>query len=83
VAWLQNDPTRSTVAPYSLRAAGWPTVSAPVTWDEVEHAAVQGRPEFLVFEPPAVLERLDSLGDLFQDVLDLEQRLPAVEGLSG
>jgi bifunctional non-homologous end joining protein LigD len=33
---LQNDPRRSLVAPWSLRATAWPTVSTPVTWDEVE-----------------------------------------------
>ena len=38
VDWLQNDATRSTVAAYSLRALPWPTVSTPVTWDEVEAA---------------------------------------------
>jgi bifunctional non-homologous end joining protein LigD len=77
VDWLQNDPTRSTVAPYSLRAEGWPTVSAPVTWEEVEAAAIAGRDDSLVFEPRAALERLERLGDLFQPVLELDQRLPA------
>jgi bifunctional non-homologous end joining protein LigD len=76
VDWLQNDPTRSTVAPYSLRAEGWPTVSAPVTWEEVEGAAGEGGAVSLVFEPGAALERLERHGDLFGPVLDLEQRLP-------
>jgi bifunctional non-homologous end joining protein LigD len=80
VDWLQNDPTRSTVAPYSLRAEGWPTVSAPVTWEEVERAAAERRDDSLVFEPRAVLERLERLGDLFQPVLELDQRLPAPVG---
>ncbi len=79
VDWQQNEPTRSTVAPYSLRAAGWPTVSAPVTWEEVERAAADARAELLVFEPAATLERVDRLGDLFEDVLLLEQRLPVAE----
>ena len=61
VDWLQNDPTRSTVAAYSLRAAPWPLVSTPVTWDEVEHAR---RPSELIFDAAAVLERLDRFGDL-------------------
>jgi bifunctional non-homologous end joining protein LigD len=77
VDWLQNDPTRSTVAPYSLRAAGWPTVSAPLSWEEIQRAATLNRPDLLIFEPPAVFERLDSQGDLFHDVLTLRQRLPA------
>jgi bifunctional non-homologous end joining protein LigD len=77
VDWLQNDPTRSTVAPYSLRAEGWPTVSAPVTWDEIERAANAQRDDMLVFEPRTALERLERLGDLFRPVLELRQRLPA------
>jgi bifunctional non-homologous end joining protein LigD len=35
VDWLQNDPSRSLVAPWSLRATAWPTVSTPVSWQEV------------------------------------------------
>jgi len=65
VDWLQNDVTRQTVAPYSLRGLAYPTVATPVSWDEVERAAAEGRPESLVFGPADVLERLDRLGDLF------------------
>ena len=61
VDWLQNDANRSTVAAYSLRAAPWPLVSTPVTWDEVERAR---RPRELIFDATAVLERLDRSGDL-------------------
>ena len=61
VDWLQNDPTRSTVAAYSLRAAPWPLVSTPVTWEEVEGAR---RPREVIFDAVAVLERLQRLGDL-------------------
>ena len=74
--WGPNHATRSLVAPYSLRAAGWPTVSTPVAWEEVEQAAAEGKAELLTFEPAAVLERLDRVGDLFRPVLELEQRLP-------
>ncbi|HEX2044728.1 MAG TPA: non-homologous end-joining DNA ligase [Gaiellaceae bacterium] len=76
VDWLQNDPTRSTVAPYSLRATAWPTVSTPVTWEEIERAASTGRAELLTFEPAAVLARVEEHGDLFAPVLELEQTLP-------
>jgi bifunctional non-homologous end joining protein LigD len=76
VDWLQNDAWRSTVAPYSLRALPWPTVSTPVAWDEVERALDERRPEQLVFGPRDVLDRVDRLGDLFAPVLELEQRLP-------
>ena len=76
VDWLQNDPMRSTVAPYSLRGTAWPTVSTPVTWDEVEQALAARRPELLTFEPHDVLARLSEVGDLFGPVLEREQRLP-------
>jgi bifunctional non-homologous end joining protein LigD len=76
VDWLQNDPTRQTVAPYSLRAMPWPTVAAPLRWNEVEAAAEDGRPEALTFLAHEMAARLDDEADLFADVLMLEQRLP-------
>jgi bifunctional non-homologous end joining protein LigD len=75
VDWLQNDATRSTVAPYSLRALPWPTVSTPVTWAEVERAAAERRPELLTFFASDVEARLDRHGDLFAPVLERRQRL--------
>jgi bifunctional non-homologous end joining protein LigD len=76
VDWIQNDATRSTVTPYSLRATAWPTVSTPLTWDEVERAAAERRPELLTFEPADVLSRVERFGDLFRPVLEIEQALP-------
>jgi bifunctional non-homologous end joining protein LigD len=76
VDWLQNDPTRQTVAPYSLRGLPWPTVSTPVSWDEVEGCSAEGRPETLTFLAEDVLTRLERDGDLFADVLEVEQALP-------
>jgi bifunctional non-homologous end joining protein LigD len=65
IDWLQNDPTRQTVAPYSLRGVPWPTVATPVTWEEVALANEDARPELLVFTPAEMLERIERLGDLF------------------
>jgi bifunctional non-homologous end joining protein LigD len=65
VDWLQNDVTRQTVAPYSLRGLAWPTVALPLRWEEVERAATEGRPELLVFGPRDALERVEREGDLF------------------
>jgi bifunctional non-homologous end joining protein LigD len=76
VDWLQNDPTRSTVAPYSLRGTAWPTVSTPVTWDEVERALHERRPELLTFDVRTIFDRVDRIGDLFAPVLELEQAVP-------
>jgi bifunctional non-homologous end joining protein LigD len=77
VDWMQNDPMRSTVAPYSPRAVPWPTVSTPVTWAEVAEALDRGRAELLTFTTETVVERLARHGDLFRPVLEVEQRLPA------
>jgi bifunctional non-homologous end joining protein LigD len=62
VDWSQNSASKTTVAPYSLRARTRPTVSTPVTWDEVEACR---EPEDLVFTAADLPARLDSLGDLF------------------
>lgn len=73
VDWSQNSRHKTTIGVYSLRARPRPTVSTPVTWDEVE-AAADGEP--LSFETTDVLGRVDEMGDLFADTLALEQRLP-------
>ena len=65
VDWLQNDPARQTVAPYSLRGLPWPVVATPVRWEEVQRAAEEERPELLFFTPADVLERVERDGDLF------------------
>lgn len=74
VDWSQNALHKTTIAPYSLRARPRPTVSAPVTWDEVSSCA--SGETGLVFEAADVLERVERLGDLFAPVLTLEQELP-------
>ena len=76
VDWLQNDATRQTVAPYSLRGLAVPTVATPVTWDEVEAAAAAGDPGLLTFLVGDVLERVERLGDLFAPARGLRQELP-------
>ena len=76
VDWGQNDATRSTIAPYSLRAMARPTAATPVTWDEVERAATERRSDLLVFGHEEVLARVDRLGDAFRPVAELAQRLP-------
>jgi bifunctional non-homologous end joining protein LigD len=76
VDWSQNHRSKTTIAVYSLRARERPTASTPLTWDEVEAAADSGDGKTLVFEPGAVLERIEQHGDLFAPVLELEQDLP-------
>jgi bifunctional non-homologous end joining protein LigD len=73
VDWSQNDEHKTTVNVYSLRAKERPTVSTPVTWEEVEGCR---READLRFEQHEVLERIDRDGDLFAPVLTLVQELP-------
>jgi bifunctional non-homologous end joining protein LigD len=83
VDWSQNDDYKTTVCVYSLRAKERPTVSTPVTWDEVENTLKKQDPGLLVFDYAQVLERVERMGDLYEPVLKLKQKLPAVEALAG
>lgn len=76
VDWSQNDEHKTTVSVYSLRAREHPTVSTPVTWDEVERAFKKKDASVLVFEAPDVVKRADKMGDLHEPVLTLKQQLP-------
>jgi bifunctional non-homologous end joining protein LigD len=76
IDWSQNDPHKTTVCVYSLRATQRPTVSTPVGWDEVRATLDSGDPGSLSFEYDAVLERVARAGDLFAPVLALQQALP-------
>ena len=81
VDWSQNDQHKTTVAVYSLRARPHPTVSTPVTWEEVGQALKKRDPSLLSFEAPQVLERVAARGDLFAPVLTLKQKLPQLPGV--
>jgi len=76
VDWSQNDHHKTTVCVYSLRAKDRPTVSTPVTWDEVEKAAKTN--SILSFETDDVLKRVEKHGDIFAPVLTLKQKLPSL-----
>jgi bifunctional non-homologous end joining protein LigD len=73
IDWSQNSRHKTTAAVYTLRARPRPTVSTPVTWDEVA-AAADGAP--LTFEAADVLDRVATHGDLFAAAATLEQELP-------
>jgi bifunctional non-homologous end joining protein LigD len=66
VDWSQNSAAKTTVSVYSLRARDRPTVSTPVTWDEV---AACTSPDDLVFTSNDVLARVADHGDLFAPLL--------------
>ncbi|HET9971068.1 MAG TPA: ATP-dependent DNA ligase, partial [Streptosporangiaceae bacterium] len=66
IDWSQNNGFKTTIAPYSLRARPFPTVSTPVTWDEVESCR---HPPDLFFTAEDALSRLATRGDLFAPLL--------------
>lgn len=74
VDWSQNSRHKTTIAPYSMRAKDRPTVSTPVTWDEVADGAAG---EVLSFETDDVLVRVAELGDLFEPTISERQELPS------
>jgi len=76
VDWSQNDEHKTTICVYSLRAREEPTVSTPVTWDEVENCLKKKKADLLRFRSDKVLIRVDKLGDVFESVEKLKQKLP-------
>lgn len=68
IDWSQNNAAKTTVTPYSLRALASPTVSTPLTWDEVK-ATSRGDLDPLAFSPAQVLERVEAMGDLFEPLV--------------
>ena len=76
VDWSQNDEHKTTVNVYSLRAKERPTVSTPVTWEEVAQCLKKKDPDLLGFTSDQVLERVEKTGDLFAPLEKLKQKLP-------
>jgi bifunctional non-homologous end joining protein LigD len=76
VDWSQNDINKTTVSVYSPRARDRPTVSTPLTWDEVRGAVEAGDASGLAFDMDAVLARVAEQGDLFAETLSVVQELP-------
>ncbi|MFC9703872.1 non-homologous end-joining DNA ligase [Streptomyces sp. NPDC056943] len=61
----QNAAAKTTATPYTLRARARPTVSAPVTWDEVAGCAdPSADPEELVLTMDDIAPRLERYGEL-------------------
>jgi bifunctional non-homologous end joining protein LigD len=76
VDWSQNNPAKTTVAPYSLRAREAPTVSTPLAWAEVEGGGM------LRFTAEEVLQRVADRGDLFAGTLDDKLRVDVTGALA-
>ncbi len=73
IDWSQNNPAKTTIAPYSLRGRDQPTVSTPVTWDEVRACR---HVTHLTFTADEVLDRIDDHGDLLAGLATTRVPLP-------
>jgi len=76
VDWSQNDEHKTTICVYSLRAREEPTVSTPVTWNEVENCLKKKNADLLRFRSGQVIARVEKRGDLFEPVEEMKQQLP-------
>jgi bifunctional non-homologous end joining protein LigD len=65
VDWSQNTEHKSMVCAYSVRAKERPTVSTPITWQELEDALAAGVPDRLAFGMGDVLDRVATHRDLW------------------
>ena len=75
IDYMQNVITRNMASVYTVRAKKGAPVSTPVTWDEV--TAKNFVPTD--FNIKTVPERIAGKGDLFKDVLNLQQELPEIK----
>ncbi len=76
INWSQNDSAKTMVCIYSLRAREKPVVSFPLSWPELENLAGRDDPEKLQILYSEAVSRAEIQGDLFQEVLEKEQKLP-------
>jgi bifunctional non-homologous end joining protein LigD len=76
INWSQNDAKKTMVCVYSLRAGDQPSASVPLGWSELEIATERGDPGPLKVLHSDALGRAERLGDLFEEVLRKEQKLP-------
>jgi bifunctional non-homologous end joining protein LigD len=81
IDWSQNTQHKTTCTAYSLRARSEPTVSTPITWEELGNAVKKKDAASLKFLPATVLKRLQTKGDLFAPVQTLQQKLPSLARL--
>lgn len=67
IDWSQNSASKTTAVPYTVRARARPTVSAPLTWDEVAAVDAPDQLGFAIGDMPA---RLAGTGDVLAALLD-------------
>ena len=78
INWEQNDPKKTMICVYSLRAREKPTVSFPLAWQELEAVSRAGRPGKLQIIYSEAVSRVEKNGDLFWEVLVKKQKLPII-----
>lgn len=77
IDWSQNAEHKTTASVYSLRASREiPSISMPVSWKELQTAIKKADADKLYFEPAEALLRVKKMGDLFEPVLTLKQKIP-------
>jgi bifunctional non-homologous end joining protein LigD len=76
INWSQNSASKTMICVYSLRAREKPIVSFPLEWRDLENSAGVGDPGKLQVTHSEALNRVEKKGDLFQEVLVKEQKLP-------
>jgi bifunctional non-homologous end joining protein LigD len=73
IDFSQNAAAKTTAVAYTLRARATPTVSTPVTWDEI---AACTEPEQLSFLFSDIADRRERHGDLLGPLLDPDRAAP-------
>ena len=78
IDWSQNSDFKTTVCVYAMRAkSGQPFISMPISWKELSRAMKGGDQRSLSFTPEAAIKRIKRIGDLFEPVLSIQQKLPS------
>lgn len=71
--YLQMWNGKTIITPYSPRATKWATISMPVSWEELKNAKPQ---DYTILN---AMERIEKVGDLFEDLLKNTQEKPLKE----
>jgi bifunctional non-homologous end joining protein LigD len=69
----QNSAAKTTATPYTVRARSEPTVSAPITWDEIERCTDPAELDFLIGD---MGPRLKQYGDLLDPLVRPGRTMP-------
>ncbi|HUG48379.1 MAG TPA: DNA ligase D [Candidatus Limnocylindria bacterium] len=72
--FTQNAVNKTLVAPYAVRPVAAASVSAPITWAELDEPGL--RPDG--WDIVTIQPRIDQRGDLFRPALEVEQELPSL-----